>query len=203
MNLSAALAQISHLRYELSLMVNRRWWRIYSCLFSSSFRVIATYRLDRLLFLAFGPVWQITRQVLSPISFLLQPWLGSCEMHYMADIGKGLRILHPNLGVVISKYAEIGEHLTLTGGNCIGRRRGGPETKSVSIGNHVLLGANAVVLGPIQIGNCVTIAAGSVVLKDVGDGVVVGGVPARLISVETMPFESARTDGALAIEGGE
>jgi serine O-acetyltransferase len=205
-NLSAAFGQISHLQYELGLMVNRRWWRIYTCLFSHSFCTIASYRLDRLLFLAFGPAWQITRQVLSPLSFLLRPWLGSCEIHYKADIGRGFRILHPNLGVVISSYAEIGDHLTLTGGNCIGRRRGGPETESICIGNHVLLGANAVVLGPIHIGDRVSVAAGSVVLQDVRNDAVVGGVPAKLISAVTRHRGPESSDDAMAScspEGGK
>jgi serine acetyltransferase len=178
---SAALTQLGHLWYELGLMINRRWWRMYSCLFSSSFCTIASYRLDRFCYLALGPVWQVIRQALSPVGFLLRPWLGCCEIHYKADIGKGFRILHPNLGVVISSYAEIGDHLTLTGGNCIGRRRGGPEVKSISLGSQVLLGANAVVLGPIHIGSRVTLAAGSVAVQDIADDVVVGGVPAREI----------------------
>jgi len=70
------------------------------------------------------------------------------EIHYQANIGKGLMILHASLGVVISKYAVCGEHFMLTGGNCIGGRKA-LKPGDVYLGNHVSLGANAVVLGPI------------------------------------------------------
>lgn len=186
MKLYAALAQIAHLWFEIGLMVNHRWWRLYSCFFSASFFAIACYRVDRCLYLALGPAWQVIRQALSPVTFLLGPWTGTCEIHYKADIGKGFQILHPALGVVVSAYAEVGTHFVLTGGNCIGRRRGGPATGAISIGDRVLLGANAVVLGPIRIGNDVTVAAGSVALHDIRDGVTVGGVPAKVLSAEAL-----------------
>lgn len=191
---SAALAQLRYLGYDIRLIVNGRWWRLYSCLFSMSFCVIACYRVDRCLYLAFGPAWRAARQLLSPIAFLLGPWTSACEIHYKADIGRGFRILHPGLGVVVSGYSRIGDRFTMTGGNCIGRRRGGPETGNIWIGDDVLLGANAVVLGPIRIGNGVNVAAGSVVVDDVAEGLVVGGVPAKPLSGERRRAKNRGTE---------
>src|SRR5579884_2790120 len=103
------LEQLRCLWYELYLLANRRWWRYGVCLFDSGFHIVASYRLDRALYLAFGKVWVGLRMLLAPVRFLLSPWLGSAEIHYGSSIGKGLKILHPSLGIVISKHAVIGE----------------------------------------------------------------------------------------------
>jgi serine acetyltransferase len=88
-----------------------------------------------------------------------------------------LRILHQTLGVVVSKYTVAGEHLTLTSGNCIGVRRA-LRPGDIVLGDHVTLGANAVVLGPVRIGDRVRVGAGAVVVRDAEAGSVLVGVPA-------------------------
>jgi serine O-acetyltransferase len=89
-----------------------------------------------------------------------------------------LRILHPVLGVVVSARAVIGTSFTMVGGNCVGGRHGLADD-DLTIGNNVTLGANAVVIAPVVIGDNVTVGAGAVVVRDVNDGAVVVGVPAR------------------------
>jgi serine O-acetyltransferase len=132
--------------------------------------------------------------VLSPILFLLRP---SCaDIHHGADIGKGLLISHPALGIVISQHAVIGERAILTGGNCIGIRRVLRAGEAVVIGDDVNLGANAVVLGPVRIGNRARIGAGAVVVTDVPDDTAVAGVPA---SPSRSSFGASRSSGT---EGG-
>lgn len=175
-----AFQQIDFLIYETSKIVNNRWWRLFGVLFSNSFLVIAIYRIDRSLFLLFGNLWAFLRFVLSPFSFLFGPWSGrwQCTIHYQADIGKGFKVLHPELGIVITKYTIAGENFTLTGGNLIGSKRK-CEFGDISIGNNVLLGGNATVLGPIKIKDNVKIGAGSVALKDIQTNDVVFGVPAK------------------------
>jgi serine O-acetyltransferase len=175
-----ALRQLAFLRYELQLMNNTCWWRWVSCWFSKSFLAIAVYRLDRFCYLSFGRSWRIIRVLLTPLFFLFRPWLGSCEIHYLADIGRGLKILHPSLGVVISGYAIIGQDCTLTGGNCIGGRENMAYCQ-LFVGDNVTLGANAVVLGPVRLGNNIKVGAGAVVIHDAADNDVLVGVPAHSI----------------------
>jgi serine acetyltransferase len=177
----ASIRQLEYLLFELRLMNNIRWWRWLNCWFSPSFWVIASYRLDRFFYLAFGRMWPAIRVFLSPVLFLLRPWMGNGNIHYRAEIGKGLRVLHPSLGVVVSGKAVCGQNLVLTGGNCIGGKPGVREGE-ICIGDNVSLGANAVILGPVHVGNNVSIGAGAVVVKDASDNEVLIGVPAHPIN---------------------
>ncbi|MFY7741090.1 MAG: DapH/DapD/GlmU-related protein [Flavobacterium sp.] len=86
------------------------------------------------------------------------------DIHYKADIKGGLLILHPSMGITISGMANIGENLTLTGGNVIGISKK-CELDTFRIGDNCNLGANAVILGPIIIGNNITIGALACVTK--------------------------------------
>ena len=176
----AAIQQLVFLRFEVSLMVNRRWWRWFGVVFSTSFLIVAIYRCDRALFLLLGRPWIFIRVLLSPIAFVLGPWIGRwhCTIHYQAAIDKGLRILHPELGILVTKYAVAGQCLTLTGGNLIGGKRG-LQFGDITIGDNVILGAQAIVLGPIKIGNNTIVGAGSVALENVGNDNVLFGVPAH------------------------
>lgn len=115
-----------------------------------------------------------------PVFLFLRILSAPHEIHYRAQIGRGLKILHASLGVVVSGNAVIGEQLTLTGGNCIGERGKG----TLCIGNNVTLGANAVILGPVHIGDNVQIGAGAVVIHDAIDNAVLGGVPAHSLSTQ-------------------
>ncbi len=178
--LHCAFQQLEFLWYELSLLVNSHKWRWVSCLFSPNFHSVAAYRLDRFFYLLLGRAWPAIRVILSPILFFFHPWFGRCEIHYRAQIDRGLKILHPALGVVISGHARIGKNLTLTGGNCLGNRLSGSEPALI-LGDYVELGANAVVIGPAVVGSHVKIGAGAVVVKDICDHQVVVGVPARPI----------------------
>ena len=175
--INRSFQQIQFLFYEVRRMNNVHWWRWLNCWFTTSFWAVASYRLERSLFLFFGKAWSAFRIFLSPLIFLLTPWLAHSEIHYRADIGKGLLILHPSIGVVINGSAKIGENLTLTGGNCLGARKKLYPGDFI-IGNNVSFGANAVALGPVIIGNYVNIGAGAVVIKDAPDNAVLVGVPA-------------------------
>jgi serine acetyltransferase len=173
--------QLSFLVYELNLIVNKRWWRWLTCWFGGSTGVLVSYRLDRFFYLLLGNSWVVIRPVFIPLFLILRLIGSNHEIHYRAEIGKGLKILHPTLGIVISGRSKVGEHLTLTGGNCIGGRPG-TEKGNLLVGNNVSLGANAIILGPICIGDNVTIGAGAVVVKDVENNLTVIGVPARPVN---------------------
>ena len=106
--------------------------------------------------------------------------LTGCDIHPGAEIGKRFFIDHAT-GVVIGETAIIGENVSLYQGVTIGGVSFNKGKRHPTIGNHVVIGCNASVLGNITIGNNVRIGAGSVVLKDVPDDCTVVGVPGRIV----------------------
>lgn len=172
--------QIRFLIYEIKLIVNHRNLRWFSCWFAGSTHVLISYRLDRAGYLIFKNTWPALRIFLLPLFISARLLGGNHEIHYQADIGKGLKVLHPGLGIVISGGAIAGKRLLLTGGNCIGVRNH-IEPGRLVIGDYVSLGANAVILGPVKLGSHIEIGAGAVVIDDAPDGVILAGVPAKII----------------------
>lgn len=104
------------------------------------------------------------------------------EIHPGAKIGKGLFIDH-GMGVVIGETVEIGDNCTLYQGVTLGGT--GKETgkRHPTLGDDVLVGAGAKVLGPFTIGDHARIAAGAVVLNEIPDHATAVGVPARIVRV--------------------
>ena len=98
----------------------------------------------------------------------------------IARIGGGCVIAH-GLGTVIGGYSVIGEDCTILQGVTLGEARF-EEITYPRVGDRVILGAGATLLGEITIGDDAKVAAGAVVLGDVPAGAVVAGVPARVIS---------------------
>lgn len=183
--LRSAAQQLGHLAYETQRLNGDKWWRWGNVWFTEAFWAVAAYRLSRSAYLGLGRGWPAVRVVLAPGLYAIKPWFGGCEISYHADIGRGLRVLHPGLGVVVSGKTVAGEHLVLVGGNCIGGRHA-LETGDIRIGDNVLLGANATVLGPIVVGHDVRIGANALVFRDTADGEVVmspQAVPKRAPSV--------------------
>lgn len=102
------------------------------------------------------------------------------EIHPMATIGKNLFIDH-GMGVVIGETAVIGDDVIIYHGVTLGATGKDKSKRHPTIGNNVLIGANASVLGNITIGDNVKIGAGAVVLKDVKENTTVVGVPAQKV----------------------
>lgn len=173
-----ALAQLRCLAHELAALVNAKPWRLLTVWFSPGAWALVRYRVDRAGYLACGRPWAALRLLLLPFFVLVRALGPRCDIHYRARIGRGLRILHPDLGVVVSGRAVIGENLVLTGGNCIGMRGGGGAPE-IRIGNDVTLGANAVILGPGTVGDDVVVGAGAVLVGSAPVGSRLVGVPAR------------------------
>jgi len=101
------------------------------------------------------------------------------EIHPGAKIGKGLFIDH-GMGVVIGETSEIGDNVTLYHGVTLGGTGKEKGKRHPTVGNNVIIGAGAKILGPIYIGNNVKIGASAVVLTDVPANSTAVGVPARL-----------------------
>jgi len=104
----------------------------------------------------------------------------SVEIHPGAKIGKGFFIDH-GTGVVIGETTEIGNDVTLYQGVTLGGTGKERGKRHPTIGNGVVIGVGAIVLGNIKIGDNVRVGAGSVVVKPVPNDCTVVGVPGRIV----------------------
>jgi serine O-acetyltransferase len=104
----------------------------------------------------------------------------SVDIHPAARIGKGLMIDHAH-AVVIGETAVVGDNVSMLHSVTLGGTGKEHGDRHPKIGDGVLIGAGAKVLGNIRVGHCSRIAAGSVVLADVPPCKTVAGVPARIV----------------------
>jgi serine O-acetyltransferase len=107
-------------------------------------------------------------------------WFTGIEIHPGAKIGEGLFIDH-GMGVVIGETTELGDNVTIYQGVTLGGTGKEKGKRHPTIGNNVVIGAGAKVLGPIEIGANSRIGAGSVVLRPVPPGATVVGIPGRVV----------------------
>ena len=112
------------------------------------------------------------------------------EIHPGAKIGKNLFIDH-GMGVVIGETSEIGDNVTIyhavtLGGSSpsIDSERQRHEKRHPTIGNDVVIGSGAQIIGPVVIGNGARIAANAVVVKDVPENATMVGIPAKAVKLE-------------------
>ena len=108
------------------------------------------------------------------------------EIHPAATIGKRFFIDH-GMGVLIGATAEIGDDVTLYKGVTLGGTSLGRGKRHPTIGNDVVIGTNASVLGAITIGDGSRIGAGSVVVRDVPPRSTVVGIPGRIVLQDGKP----------------
>ena len=120
-------------------------------------------------------------------------WLTGIEIHPSAKIGTGFFIDH-GMGVVVGETAEIGDYVTLFQGVTLGGTGKERGKRHPTLGNHVVVGAGAKILGGITIGDNVKIGANSVVLKNVSANSTVIGVPARVIKTQGERLPDATMD---------
>ena len=104
------------------------------------------------------------------------------EIHPGATIGKGLFIDH-GMGVVIGETTEIGENCTLYQGVTLGGTGKDTGKRHPTLGNNVLVGCGARVLGPFKVGDNARIAAGAVVLNEIPPDSTAVGVPAQVVKM--------------------
>lgn len=110
-------------------------------------------------------------------------WLTGIEIHPGARIGKGLFIDH-GMGVVIGETTVIGDHVTLFQGVTLGGTGKQKGKRHPTLGNNVVVGGGAKILGDIHIGDNVSVGANAVVVRDVPANSTVVGVPGRITSRE-------------------
>ncbi|MBV8728367.1 MAG: serine O-acetyltransferase [Acidobacteriia bacterium] len=139
------------------------------------FHAILAHRLAHKLYLWGVP---LAPRVISQIS----RFFTGIEIHPGATIGRRFFIDH-GMGVVIGETTEIGDDVLLYQGVTLGGTGNETGKRHPTLGNHVVIGTGAKVLGNIRIGNHVRIGAGSVVVHPVPDKSTVVGVPGRVVRV--------------------
>ena len=107
-------------------------------------------------------------------------WLTGIEIHPGATIGKGLLIDHGS-GVVIGETAEIGDNCTIYQGVTLGGTGKDKGKRHPTLGDNVMVGSGAKILGPFKVGSNSKIAANAVVLEEIPENCTAVGVPARIV----------------------
>ncbi len=121
-----------------------------------------------------GPVGRPAARIFSQLS----RFFTGIEIHPGAVIGRRFFIDH-GMGVVIGETAEIGDDVLMYHQVTLGGRSRGRFKRHPTIGNNVLLGAGAKIIGPITIGDGTKVGANALVVKEVPPGSVVTGIPAN------------------------
>jgi serine O-acetyltransferase len=114
----------------------------------------------------------------------LARWLTGIEIHPGARIGRRFFIDH-GMGVVIGETAEIGDDVTLYHGVTLGGVSWDKGKRHPTLGNNVVIGAGAKVLGPFTVHDGARVGSNSVVVKEVPAGATVVGIPARIVAADT------------------
>ena len=118
------------------------------------------------------------------------------DIHPAAKIGKGLMIDHAH-SIVIGETSVVGDNVSMLHSVTLGGTGKDEEDRHPKIGDGVMIGAGAKVLGNIKIGSCCRIAAGSVVLQEVPPKKTVAGVPAKIIGEAGCSTPSIKMDQIL------
>ena len=136
--------------------------------------------------------WERQFFLLGRFTSHLGRFFSGIEIHPGARIGKGFFIDH-GMGVVIGETAEIGDNCTLYHGVTLGGTSWAKEKRHPTLGNNVVIGSGAKVLGPFRVGNDSKIGSNSVVVKEVPDNSTVVGIPGKIVMSEEKKAE-AKTD---------
>lgn len=123
--------------------------------------------------------WQHKLYFLARFISHINRFLTGIEIHPGAKIGRRFFIDHGS-GVVIGETTEIGDDVLLYQGVVLGGTSLEKKKRHPTLGNNVLVGAGAIVLGPVHIGDGARIGAGSVVIRDIPKNATAVGVPARV-----------------------
>jgi serine O-acetyltransferase len=142
-------------------------------LFFKGFQAVQAYRIGHWL-------WQQGRRDMAYFVQMRVSEVFGVDIHPAARIGRGLMIDHAH-SIVIGETAVVGDKVSMLHSVTLGGTGKEDGDRHPKIGNGVLIGAGAKVLGNIEIGYCTRIAAGSVVLEDVPPCKTVAGVPARIV----------------------
>lgn len=150
------------------------------------FHAILIYRLAHAL-------WKRKLFFLARFSSHIGRFLTGIEIHPGATIGKGFFIDH-GMGVVIGETAEIGDNCTLYHQVTLGGTTWAKEKRHPTLGNNVVIGSGAKILGPFKVGDDAKIGSNSVVVKEVPDHSTVVGIPGRVVMQAGTKVDDDRLD---------
>ncbi len=138
------------------------------------FHAIVIYRFSHLL-------WCLKLKFIAKIISYLGRIFTGIEIHPAAKIGKNMFIDHGH-GVVIGETSEIGNNVLIYHGVTLGGNSLNKGKRHPTIGNNVIIGAGAKILGPLVIGDSARVGANAVVTKSVKSNSTVMGIPAKMIN---------------------
>ena len=142
-------------------------------LFFKGYQAIQAYRIGHWL-------WGSGRKDLSYFIQMRVSEVFGVDIHPAATLGRGIMVDHAH-SIVIGETAVVGDNVSMLHSVTLGGTGKADGDRHPKIGDNVLIGAGAKVLGNISVGSCSRIAAGSVVLEDVPPCTTVAGVPARVV----------------------
>ncbi|GAA5079327.1 serine O-acetyltransferase [Roseibacterium beibuensis] len=142
-------------------------------LFFKGFQAVQAYRVANWL-------WRQGREDMAYFIQMRMSEIFSVDIHPAARVGKGIMIDHAH-SIVIGETAVVGDNVSMLHSVTLGGTGKEEEDRHPKIGDGVLIGAGAKVLGNIHVGHCSRVAAGSVVLNEVPPCTTVAGVPAKIV----------------------
>lgn len=178
------------------------WQRLkseFSCIFErdpaaqSYFEIFTTYPGVHALLLhrLNHRLWRLGWRGPARFLAMLARWWTGIEIHPGAVIGRRFFIDH-GMGVVIGETAVVGDDCTLYHGVTLGGTSWSKGKRHPTLGNGVVVGAGAKILGPIEIGDGARIGSNSVILKDVPPGATMVGIPGHLVGTDRKAQEARR-----------
>jgi serine O-acetyltransferase len=172
----------SRIREEIAVVFERdpaarTTWEVVTCY--PGFHAALAHRLSHRL-------WEAGLKWLARLLSHFTRWLTGIEIHPGARIGRRFFIDH-GMGVVIGETAEIGDDCTLYHGVTLGGTSWHKGKRHPTLGNGVVVGAGAKILGPITIGDGAKVGSNAVIVKPVPAGATAIGVPARLVESHEAP----------------
>ena len=164
-------------------------------LYFKGYQALQAYRVGHWL-------WQAGRNDLAYFVQMRVSEVFGVDIHPAATVGRGIMIDHAH-SIVIGETAVVGDNVSMLHSVTLGGTGKEDGVRHPKIGNGVLIGAGAKVLGNIEIGYCSRIAAGSVVLQDVPPCSTVAGVPARVVGEAGCAQPSVTMDHLIREHFGE
>ncbi|MGC8955574.1 MAG: serine O-acetyltransferase EpsC [Fervidobacterium sp.] len=158
------------------------WYQFW---FHAGYRALRLYRMSRAFYIS-------NFKFLAYLLYHINRVFYSVDIHPGANISPGVVIDH-GTGVVIGSTAEVGSGTIIYHGVTLGARYVMKGKRHPTIGQNVVLGAGAKVIGPVYIGNNVKVGANAVVNRDVPDNATVVGIPARIVKFSNL--EMTKSDG--------